>query len=144
METYVQRVKLEKYHVFLIFTATRFTTNDLLLAEKIRSMKMSFFFIRTKIDVDVKAESRKRSFDEEAMLMKVQRDCSKNLGGLLSNKGDIFLISNHEPDKWDFVRLREAILDTLNRFQREALTLSLGKAITTSSEKIFQRKVDVL
>ncbi|XP_029207128.2 interferon-inducible GTPase 1-like [Acropora millepora] len=144
METYVQKVQLEKYHTFLIFTATRFTTNDLLLAEKIRSMKKSFFFIRTKIDESVRAESRKRSFNEEAMLMKIRRDCAENLGDLLSNEEDIFLISNHEVDKWDFVRLTQAILDALSRYQRESLTLSLGKAITRSSAEIFQRKVNVL
>ena len=144
METYAQKVQLEKYHTFLIFTATRFTTNDLLLAEKIRSMKKSFFFIRTKIDDSVRAESRKRTFNEEAMLMKIRRDCAENLGDLLSNEEDIFLISNHEVDKWDFVRLTQAILDALSRYQRESLTLSLGKAITRSSEKIFQRKADVL
>ena len=143
METYVQKVQLEKYHTFLIFTATRFTTNDLLLAEKIRSMKKSFFFIRTKIDESVRAESRKRSFNEEAMLMKIRRDCAENLGDL-SNEKDIFLISNHVVDKWDFVRLAQAILGALTGYQRESLTLSLGKVITRSSEKIFQRKVDVL
>ena len=144
METYVQKVQLEKYHAFLVVTTSRFTKNDSLLAEKIRSMKKSFFFVRCKIDVDVKNESRKQSSKEEATLMKVRRSCSKNLGDLLSNQEDIFLISNHEPDKWDFVRLTEAILDTLNRFQRETLTLTLGKAITRSSPKIFQRKVNVL
>ena len=107
-------------------------------------MKKSFFFVRYKIDVDVNADSRKRAFNKEATLMKVRRDCSKNLGDLLSHKGDIFLISNHEPDKWDFERLTQAILAALNRFQRETLTLSLGKAITRSSPKIFQRKVNVL
>ncbi|XP_015749267.1 PREDICTED: interferon-inducible GTPase 1-like [Acropora digitifera] len=144
METYVQKVQLEKYHTFLIFTATRFTKNDLLLAEKIRSMKKSFFFIRTKTDESVRAESRKRSFNEEAMLMKIRRDCAENLGDLLSNEEDIFLISNHVVDKWDFVRLAQAILGALTRYQRESWTLSLGKAITRSSEKIFQRKADVL
>ena len=144
METYVQKVQLEKYHAFLVVTTSRFTKNDSLLAEKIRSMKKSFFFVRCKIDVDVKNESRKQSFKEEATLMKVRRSCSKNLGDLLSNQEDIFLISNHEVDKWDFVRLTQAILDALSRYQRESLTLSLGKAITRSSAEIFQRKVNVL
>ena len=76
--------------------------------------------------------------------MKIRRDCTKNLGDLLSNEEDIFLISNHEVDKWDFVRLTQAILDALSRYQRESLTLSLGKAITRSSAEIFQRKVNVL
>ena len=144
METYVHDVQLEKYHAFLICTANRFTKNDSLLAEKSRSMKKSFFFIRTKIDENARAESRKRSFNEEAMLMNIRRDCSENLGDLLSKEEDIFLISNHEPDKWDFVRLTQAILDALTRYQRESLTLSLGKAITRSSAEIIQRKVNVL
>ena len=144
LETYVQKVQLEKYDTFLIFAHTRFTINDLLLAEKIRSMQKSFFFIRTKIDENVRAESRKGSFNEEAMLMEIRRDCAENLGDLLSNEEDIFLISNHEVDKWEFSRLTEAILDALTRYQRESLTLSLGKAITRSSTEIFQRKVNVL
>ena len=116
----------------------------MLLAEKIRSIKKSFFFVRTKTDENVRAESRKRSFDEEALLMKIRRDCVENIGDLLSNEEEVFLISNHEIDKWDFVRLTLAILDALTRYQRESLTLSLGEAFTRSSAEIFQRKVNVL
>ena len=144
LETYVQKVQLEKYHTFLIFTYPRVTINDLLLAEKIRSMKKSFFFIRTKIDVDLRAGSQLPSFNENAMLVAIRRDCAENLGDLLSNEEDLFLISNHEIHKWDFLRLTQAILDALTRYQRESLTLSLGKAITRSSAEIFQRKVNVL
>ena len=144
LETYVEKVQLEKYHAFLIFTANRFTENDLLLAKKVRSMQKSFFLIRTKIDENVRAEKRKRSFDEEAMLTRIRSYCSENLGDLLSDEKDVFLISNHEPDKWDFARLTQAILDALTKYQRQSLTLSLGKVITRSSKEIFQRKVDAL
>ena len=144
LETYCEKVNLEKYHTFLIFTTSRFTENDLELAKKIKEIKKTFFFIRTKIDENVRAEKRKRSFNEEAMLEKIRRNCVESLGDLLSNERDIFLISNHDPDKWDFVRLTQAILDALTRYQRESLTLSLGNVITRSSDDIFQRKVDVL
>lgn len=144
LETYVQKVQLDKYHAFLILTAARFTENDLLLAKTVKSMEKSFFCIRTKIDENVRAESRKRSFDEEVMLTKIRRNCLENLSDLLRHEKDVFLISNHEPAKWDFVRLTQAILDALSRYQRESMTLSLGKAITKSSTEIFQRKVDAL
>ena len=144
LETYCEKVNLEKYHSFLIFTASRFTKNDLELAKKIREIKKTFFFIRTKIDESFRAEKRKRSFNEGAMLEKIRRNCVESLGDLLSNERDIFLISNHDPDKWDFARLTQAILDALTRYQRESLTLSLGNVITRSSDDIFQRKVDVL
>ena len=144
LETYVQKVQLDKYHAFLILTAVRFTDNDLLLAKTVKSMEKSFFCIRTKIDENIRAESRKRSFDEEAMLTKIRSNCLENLSDLLRHEKDVFLISNHEPAKWDFLRLTQAILDALSRYQRESMTLSLGKAITKSSTEIFQRKVDAL
>ena len=152
LETYCEKVQLEKYHTFLIFTATRFTKNNMELAKKVRSIDKNFFFIRTHIDETVRAERRKRSFDEDAMLTKIRRDCLESLGGLLSNEQDVFLISNHKPENWEFTRLTAAILDVVKRCQREALTrnqresmiLSLGKVVTRSLNETFQRKVDVL
>ena len=86
------------------------------------------------------------------MLTKIRRDCLESLGDLLSNEQDIFLISNHEPENWEFARLAEAILDAVKRCQREALTknqresitLSLDRVITRSLKETFERKVDVL
>ena len=145
METYCQKVELEKFHAFLIFTASRFTENDLKLAKKVRSIKKKFFFIRTKIDENVRAEQTgKRSFNEDAMLREIRRNCVENLGDLLSNGEDVFLISNHFPAKWDFARLTKAILDALTKYQQESLILSLGNVLTRSSNDLFQRKVEVL
>ena len=75
------------------------------------------------------------------MLQEIRSDCSKNLGNLLSDKQDIFLISNHKRDKWDFARLLQAILNALPTYQRETLVLSLGNAVTND---IFEKKVQVL
>ena len=146
VDTYCDQVQIDKYHAFLIFTDTRFRENDLKLAEKISSIDKKFFFIRTKIDENVRAEKRSKppgSFNEEAMLEEIRADCSKNLGHLKSNTEDIFLISNHHPAKWEFDRLRKAILDVLPRYQRESLTLSLGVLESLSTE-MLKRKVEVL
>ena len=110
------------------------------LARKIKSIGKNFFFVRTKIDLDVQAEKRKRSFNEEALLQKIRADCLNNLGDLLSNQQDIFLIGNHFPGKWDFSRLTTAILEALPRYQRESLTLTL----TRLSANIVKQKVDIL
>ena len=126
--------------MFLIFTVNRFTDNDLRLARKIASIDKNFFFVRTKIDVDVNAERRKRTFNEEALLQQIRADCSNNLGDLLSNQQDIFLISNHFPDKWDFSRLTSAIPEASLRCQRESLTLTLTCLLTN----IVKEKVDIL
>ena len=143
LETYCKEVELEKYHAFLIFTASRFTENDLNLAKKIRSVEKKFFLIRTKIDNDARSEKRKRSFNERAMLEKIRRDCAENLSDLLSNEQDIFLISNHDPSKWDFDRLTQAILCAQQTLQRESLTLSLG-AFRSLSTEMLKKKVEIL
>ena len=143
LETYCKEVELEKYHAFLIFTASRFTENDLNLAKKIRSIEKKFFLIRTKIDNDARSEMRKRSFNERAMLEKIRRDCAENLSDLVSNEQDIFLITNHDPSKWDFNRLTQAILCVLQTLQRESLTLSLGVFRSLSTE-MLKKKVEVL
>ena len=141
MATYCEKVELEKFNAFLILAAGRFTKNDLELAKKIKSINKNFFLIRTKIDENVRAGSRMRSFDEKAMLQEIRSDYSENLGDLLSDERDIFLISNHDRDKWDFARLLQAILDALPTYQRESMVLSLGNSVTTD---IFQKKVQVL
>ena len=143
LETYCKEVELEKYHAFLIFIASRFTENDLNLAKKIRSVEKKFFLIRTKIDNDARSEKRKRSFNERAMLEKIRRDCAENLSDLLSNEQDIFLISNHDPSKWDFDRLTQAILCAQQTLQRESLTLSLG-AFRSLSTEMLKKKVEIL
>ena len=106
-------MQLDKYHTFLILASHRFTEKHIILAKEIKKQGKSFFFIRTKIDVDVRAEMRKKSFSEAAVLQKIRRNCKENLvdeaGNPISSEDDIFLISNHDPDKWDFSRLTEAI-----------------------------------
>ena len=141
LETYCK--KLKRYDTFLILTASRFTQNDLLLAKKVREMKKSFFFVRTKIDVDVKADKRKRAFKEDVTLSNIRKDALENLKHLVANDEEVFLISNHKPKKWDFARLTEAILDSLPRRQKETLTLALDLQ-TTQSKDILKRKADVL
>ena len=113
METYCKKVKLEKYHAFLIFSANRFTENDLKLATKIKSIDRKFFFICTKIDENVRSEKRKGTFNEDEMLEEIRSYCLENLVDQLRNEKDIFLISNHYPAKWDFKRLTHAILHEL-------------------------------
>ena len=146
METYRKKTQFDKYHTFLIFSCTRFTKNDAMLAQEIRKQGKSFFFIRTKIDVDYLAEKRKKSFNEADMLREIRINCFENLAeegyNPISGEDNIFLISNHYPRKWDFDRLTRAILDALPRYQRESLTLSLN-ALTSLSREILKRKVEI-
>ncbi len=126
LPTYCRTFYLESYDTFLIFTASRFSNKDLELAKKVKSLGKSFFFIRTKIDVDLMPKNGKAANNEEATLRKIRNDCMKNLKGLISSEKEIFLIANYDREKWDFDRLVKAICDALPILQREVLLLSLS------------------
>ena len=115
----------------------------MLLWKKVKSMKKSFFFVRTKIDVDVHSLKRKRNFDEDVMLRNIRSLCLENLKMVGVKDNDVFLISSHEPAKWDFDRLTGAILDGLPDRLKESLTLSLD-LMTTQSKDILKRKAEAL
>jgi hypothetical protein len=100
-------------------------------------MEKSFFFVRTHIDENCRAESRKGRFNEETMLEGIREECLNNLEGL---NVEVFLISNYDPDKWDFPRLRQSIKDVLPLRQKEALTL----ALTTLSKDEVKKTVEML
>ena len=145
-DTYIDQVGIDGYDAFLIFTDYRFRENDLKLAEKISSIGKRFFFIRTKIDENVRAEKRSNppgSFNEDVMLEKIRADCSENLVHLQSNSEGIFLISNHCTAKWEFDRLRKAIVNGLPKYKQDSLILSLG-VLTSLSTEMLKKKVEVL
>ena len=100
-------------------------------------------FVRTHIDKDYRSEKRKEKFDEKVMLRKIKNDCVMQLKELGMSDKDVFLISNHHPNKWDFDRLTKAILDTLPFKKKEHLTLSLN-TFTSASNDVIIRKVEVL
>ena len=136
LETYCEKVAFEDYDTFLIFTATRFTQNDLDLARKVKSIGKSFILIRTKIDLDCKSSQD----DEPKILEKIRKECMKYVEDFISSEKEVFLISNYHTDKWDFDRLIKAISDALPVHQRECLALSL----TNVTRECLKRKAKFL
>ena len=139
-------MQLEKYDTFLLFTKDRFTSLDKKLAEEIRSMNKSFFFVRSKIDQDIANGRWRKNFNKDKMFRDIKEDCSKHLKGLLSNSQDIFLISSHDPaedaekpeiqkKRYEFDALVDAIEDALPQHKRESLILSLRRLSTASIKK---------
>ena len=139
LEIYCEKVELETYDTFLIFTASRFTQLELDLAKKIKEMDKSLFLVRTKVDLDEYNESRKKCHNTNVMLNRIRVYCYESVQDLKIPLNEIFLINNHDMYTLEFRLLVKAILEKLHVYQKDALTLSLK----ILSKDFVKRKVDV-
>ena len=125
----------------------KFTTDDLKLAERIRSTGKKFFFIRARIDQDVENARRNKQhlFDKDATLDKMRKILSQNLieRGLFKDEREFFLVSNYFPTEYQFDELTQAILAILPERQRESLILTINNALLLSKNTL-KGKVEVL
>ncbi|XP_063056011.1 interferon-inducible GTPase 5-like [Engraulis encrasicolus] len=122
-KTYLSDVKFERYDFFIILTSERFKENDIKLAKAIRKKKRLFYFVRSKVDNDISAESKRRGFHQENMLSKIREDCRKNLKGVGNPK--VFLISSFDFQLYDFNQLVDTLEKELPDAKKHALILSL-------------------
>ncbi|XP_028404320.1 interferon-inducible GTPase 1-like [Dendronephthya gigantea] len=137
---FCEEIKIEIYDTFLIIASESFTESHRQFAEKVTAMGKPFFFIRSKIDQAIEGERHDypETFEEKKVMKNVREDCVENVKNI--KKEDIFLISNHHPNKWDFDDLRKAIFDRLPSSMRESLILSLQAC----SVNILCAKIEVL
>ncbi|XP_030641242.1 interferon-inducible GTPase 5-like [Chanos chanos] len=122
-KTYLKKVKWDTYDFFLIVSSERFKENDIKLAKAVRKKKKLYYFVRSKIDNDIYAESTKRDFNQENMLKKIRDDCKKNLKGLGSPK--VFLISSFDLERYDYPKLISTLEEELPENKRFVLIHSL-------------------
>ncbi|KAL2084249.1 hypothetical protein ACEWY4_019767 [Coilia grayii] len=133
-KTYLSDVHFERYDFFIILTSERFKENDINLAKAIKKKKRRFYFIRSKVDNDINAESRKRDFSQEHLLSKIREDCQKNLKDVGNPK--VFLISSFYLQDYDF----EKLVDTLEKELPENKKHALIQSLPVYSIEALQRK----
>ncbi|PIO14143.1 hypothetical protein AB205_0046280 [Aquarana catesbeiana] len=100
---YLDKVQFQRYDFFIIIASERFKENHILLAGEIQKMKKKFYFVRSKIDRDLRdsQERRPKTFNEKELLEKIRQDCFNPLKDNLNNiKSDsVFLVSSFQPEK---------------------------------------------
>lgn len=125
--TYLEEVKFKEYDFFVIASATRFTKLELDLAKAIRIMKKNYYFVRTKVDIDLENEERSkpRTFDRKETLKNIQSYTMKTF--IESNMGvpQIFLISSYNLSDYDFPVLMDTLIKDIPAQKRYNFTLSL-------------------
>jgi len=74
--------QMQRYDFFLLISATRFSENDAWLANKIRRMGRSCFYVRTKIAADISNDKKahpRRAHDEEAVISEIRENVVTHL-----------------------------------------------------------------
>lgn len=120
---YLKEVKLHTFDFFILLTADRFKENDIMLAKAIKKKDKLFYFVRTKIDNDIRTQQNRVHFNEQVMLKNIREDCEQNLKEVRGSK--VFLISSLNLNKYDFQQLIATLEYELPENKRHALIHSV-------------------
>ncbi|XP_035591282.1 interferon-inducible GTPase 5-like isoform X1 [Oncorhynchus keta] len=124
-EEYLQKVEFDRFDFFIIVSSERFRANDITLAKEIQKMKKKFYFVRSKIDNDMRAEGRKEKFDQDKTLETIRQYCIKGLEDQGLGSPKVFLISSFDLGHYDFHDFEETIEKELPDHKRHVLLLSI-------------------
>ncbi|XP_032741928.1 interferon-inducible GTPase 1-like [Rattus rattus] len=135
-KTYLEKMKFYEYDFFIIISATRFKKNDIDLAKAINMMNKDFYFVRTKVDSDLRNEenTKPRSFDREKVLQNIRLNCVKHFKENGMDEPPIFLISNIDLSDYDFPILMDKLISDLPVYKRHTFMLSLPNITDSAIE----------
>ncbi|OBS59029.1 hypothetical protein A6R68_09846, partial [Neotoma lepida] len=137
---YLEKMKFHEYDFFIIVSATRFRKNDIDLAKAVSMMKKDFYFVRTKVDCDLKNEEEFKpcTFDREKVLQQIRSNCVKNFQENNIAEPPIFLISNRHLSDYDFPVLMDKVVNALPVYKRNNFMRSLPNVTGASIERKWQ------
>ncbi|XP_049989937.1 interferon-inducible GTPase 1-like [Alexandromys fortis] len=135
---YLEKVNFQEYDFFVIVSALRFTKHELDLAKAIRFMKKNYYFVRTKVDIDLQneKESKPRTFEREKTLKQIRSYCLNTFTQNNMDVPQIFLISNKHLSDYDFPVLMDTLIKDLSNQKRHNFMLSLPNI----TEAVIDRK----
>ncbi|XP_072906216.1 interferon-gamma-inducible GTPase 10-like [Hemitrygon akajei] len=140
VKKFMKKTNFSQYDLGIIVTAARFTENDMLLAEALKKAGKPFYLVRSKIDDTVRAESRKKSYNQEDMFRKMREYCISSLESAGVQNTPVFLYSAFDLDQFDFPELREAVVSNLSETQKNLFIT----ALPNTSEAAIERKRESL
>ncbi|XP_044231250.1 interferon-inducible GTPase 5-like [Thunnus albacares] len=140
-DKYLQHVGFEKFDFFIIISDTRFRENDVKLAQEIQKIGKKFYFVRSKIDNDLRNEERsQREFNAKRTLAQIRENCIQGLQKQGVDAPQVFLVSSFDLHLYDFHLLEETLERELPALKRNALLL----AMPTVNLEIINKKKEAL
>ncbi|KAK3572773.1 hypothetical protein QTP86_007378 [Hemibagrus guttatus] len=143
-DEYLKQVQFERYDFFIIIASDRFRECHANLGAEIINMKKKFYFVRSKIDSNIEAEKRKKTFNEEEMLKRIRENCIKGLEEIGLKSCTVFLISCFELGLYDFNNFEATMERELPQHKRDVLILALPNItleINERKKKALQRNI---
>lgn len=136
-EKYLKSMKFGEYDFFLIISSTRFKSNDADLAKAITKMKKKFYFIRTKIDSDLRDQQLccPKRFNRDQLLDTIRVNCVKNLEEAEVDTQHVFLVSSIELGDFDFPELQHTLLQDLPAQKRHIFIQCLPNVTEDAVER---------
>ncbi|KAG3265953.1 interferon-inducible GTPase 1-like [Ictidomys tridecemlineatus] len=134
---YLDKVKFREYDFFIIVSATRFKKIDLDLAKAIKTTKKNFYFVRTKVDSDLRNEemSKPTTFDRQNVLQQIQENCVRNLKKNNIEEPQIFSISNNNLSEYDFPIMTDTLIKDLPAQKHHIFKFSLPNITEADIER---------
>lgn len=118
--TYLKNMNVQQYDFFIIVASERVRQNDMELAKELWSMRKKFFYVRNKIDSDLKGIRlrKRRTYDEARVLTDVRANCMKHLMDCGIGLPNVFLLSCLELEKYDFHLLKKTLEKEVRKQER--------------------------
>ncbi|XP_051868673.1 interferon-inducible GTPase 5-like [Pristis pectinata] len=140
VKKFMKETNFSQCDLAIIVTGSRFTENDQLLAKALEKAGKPFYLVRSKIDDTVRAESRKKGYNQEEMFLRMREQCISSLKAAGIQEPRVFFYSAFDLDKYDFPKLKETMVSNLSEVQRNLFLVSLPN----TSEAAIDSKRDAL
>jgi len=128
--TYLSTIHIDRYDVFLLITATRFTENDTWLGNEFRIRNKKYFFVRTKMGIDVSnnKKTHPRTHNENEVISRIRASTEQHLRENGCEVERVFLIDSLKTSKFEFNQLEHYLVEEFPNLKRTALIMSLHDA----------------
>ncbi|XP_077788674.1 interferon-inducible GTPase 5-like [Podarcis muralis] len=134
-EEYLTKVNFKNYDFFIIISSERFTKDDTNLALEIQKNKKKFYYVRSKVDIDIENTWKSEGISEEDTYERMQsekktldiirKESYDKLKELGESSPRVFLISRWDLNKYDFPLLQETFEKEQDKIKRDVLIMCL-------------------
>ncbi|XP_043936778.1 immunity-related GTPase family Q protein-like isoform X2 [Protopterus annectens] len=101
--------------IVMVVTGDGFTSDYAAFVKAIHITNKKVYFVKTKVDNEIHTLKRKERclFDQQEALKEIQEHCLCDLQAFSLDDPKLFLLSSFEPDKFDFHRLLDTLLQDI-------------------------------